>query len=113
MSEIIIYGSQYGTTRMYAEELSKITKIQAISFEEIKDIPGCPVDFGESRLLEISHTDNGGVKLYRDQVIAQGREILVKASGDCAEGSVKILQGHRGINGVLEHLDRQLVLPRP
>ena len=38
MSEIIIYGSQYGTTRMYAEELSKITKIQAISFEEIKDI---------------------------------------------------------------------------
>lgn len=38
MSEVIIYGSQYGTTKVYAEELSKITKIQAISFEEIKDI---------------------------------------------------------------------------
>ena len=28
MSEIIIYGSQFGTTKMYAEELSKRTNIQ-------------------------------------------------------------------------------------
>ncbi len=38
MNEVIIYGSQYGTTRMYAEELSKRTNIQAISFENIKDL---------------------------------------------------------------------------
>ena len=38
MSEIIIYGSQYGTTKIYAEELSKKTNIPTISFEKIKDI---------------------------------------------------------------------------
>lgn len=38
MSEIIIYGSQYGTTKMYAEELSKKTCIPTIPFEKIKDI---------------------------------------------------------------------------
>lgn len=40
MNKIIIYGSQYGTTKMYAEELSRRTDIQAISFEDIKDING-------------------------------------------------------------------------
>ena len=38
MSSIIIYGSQYGTTKKYAEELSKRTNIQAISFENVKEI---------------------------------------------------------------------------
>lgn len=40
MDKIIIYGSQYGTTKMYAEELSRRTDIQAISFEDIEDING-------------------------------------------------------------------------
>ena len=34
MKSIIIYGSHYGTTKSYAEELSKITNIEAISFEK-------------------------------------------------------------------------------
>lgn len=38
MSEIIIYGSKYGTTKMYAEELSTKTHIPTISFEKIEDI---------------------------------------------------------------------------
>ncbi len=38
MSEIIIYGSVYGTTEKYAEELSKKTGIKAVSYKEIKDI---------------------------------------------------------------------------
>ena len=37
-NNIIIYGSHYGTTEQYAEELSKITNISAISFENIKNI---------------------------------------------------------------------------
>ena len=40
MDKIIIYGSQYGITKMYAEELSRRTDIQAISFEDIEDING-------------------------------------------------------------------------
>ena len=38
MSNIIIYGSHYGTTRQYAEELSIRTNIEAISFENVKQI---------------------------------------------------------------------------
>lgn len=38
MNSIIIYGSHYGTTKSYAEELSRITNIEAISFENVKEI---------------------------------------------------------------------------
>ena len=38
MSNIIIYGSKYGATKKYTEELSKRTNIQAISFENVNDI---------------------------------------------------------------------------
>ena len=34
MNGIIIYGSHYGTTKQYAEELSKRTNIKAISFKK-------------------------------------------------------------------------------
>ena len=36
--KIIIYGSQYGTTKKYALELSKKTDIQAVSYSNIKDV---------------------------------------------------------------------------
>ena len=35
MNKIIIYGSCYGTTNQYAEELSKRTNIKAVSFKEV------------------------------------------------------------------------------
>ena len=35
---IIIYGSQYGSTKRYAEHLSEMTGIKAIAFKEAKDI---------------------------------------------------------------------------
>ena len=38
MSSIIIYGSCYGSTKQYAEELSKRTNIEAISFKNVKKI---------------------------------------------------------------------------
>ena len=38
MNEIIIYGSYYGTTKKYAEELSSKTGIKACSYKDIKDI---------------------------------------------------------------------------
>ena len=36
--KIIIYGSQYGTARRYAEELSKRTGIEAVNYSDIEDI---------------------------------------------------------------------------
>ena len=38
MKTIIIYGSQYGTTKRYAEHLSEMTGIEAVAFKEAKDI---------------------------------------------------------------------------
>lgn len=38
MNNIIIYGSIYGTTKMYAEELVRETKISAIPFKNLDDI---------------------------------------------------------------------------
>ena len=38
MSNIIIYGSHYGTTKQYAKELSRRTNIEAISFENVQEI---------------------------------------------------------------------------
>ena len=38
MNNIIIYGSNYGTTEQYAKELSKRTDIEAISFENVQEI---------------------------------------------------------------------------
>lgn len=38
MTNIIIYGSHYGTTKEYADELSRRTKIQALPYEKIKEI---------------------------------------------------------------------------
>ena len=35
MNKIIIYGSKYGTTKKYAEELSRRTNIKAISFKDV------------------------------------------------------------------------------
>ena len=35
MNRIIIYGSNYGTTKQYAEELSRKTNIQAIPFKMV------------------------------------------------------------------------------
>ena len=38
MNDIIIYGSHYGTTKQYADELSRKTNIKAIPFEEVNQI---------------------------------------------------------------------------
>ena len=38
MSKIILYGTNYGTSQQYAEELSKKTGIKAIPYKSIKDI---------------------------------------------------------------------------
>lgn len=37
MNKIIIYGSCYGTAKMYAEELSKKTLIKAVGFEDVQN----------------------------------------------------------------------------
>ena len=37
-TQIIIYGSEYGSTKRYAERLSEITGIEAVNYKEAKNI---------------------------------------------------------------------------
>ena len=36
--KLIVYGSKYGTTKKYAEEIARMTDIPAISYEKVSDI---------------------------------------------------------------------------
>ena len=38
MRKVIIYGSLYGSTKSYADTLSRLTGIEAYSYQEIKDL---------------------------------------------------------------------------
>ena len=38
MTGIVIYGSQYGTAKQYAEELAKRTGIEALRYGEVRDV---------------------------------------------------------------------------
>ena len=38
MDQLIIYGSQYGTTQRYAERFSELTRLPCISSEAVKDL---------------------------------------------------------------------------
>lgn len=38
MKEIIIFGSQYGTSKLYAQKLSQLTGIECVSYDKIKSL---------------------------------------------------------------------------
>ena len=40
MNTLIIYGSQYGSTKRYAEHLSETSGIEAVDYKHAKDIEG-------------------------------------------------------------------------
>ena len=37
MDQLIVYGSQYGTTQRYAERFSQLTRLPCIRSEAVKD----------------------------------------------------------------------------
>lgn len=38
MNKIIIYGSHYGTTKLYADKMSERTHIKKISYQQVQDL---------------------------------------------------------------------------
>lgn len=38
MEKLIVYGSQYGTTKRYAEKFSEITDLPCISYKDVKEL---------------------------------------------------------------------------
>ena len=56
MNSIIVYGSHYGTTKQYAEELSKRTNIKAIPFKKFNQ----PID-DYNNIIYLGALYDGGV----------------------------------------------------
>ena len=40
MEKLIVYGSQYGTTKRYAEKFSEMTGLPCLSYENVKTLSG-------------------------------------------------------------------------
>ena len=56
MKTLILYGSQYGTTKRYADELSRLTGLPALSYEKAADLAGC------EQIVYLGGLYAGGVK---------------------------------------------------
>ena len=56
MNQIIVYGSEYGTTKRYAEKLSQLSGIDAIGYEDVKTLQTY------SRIIYLGGLYAGGVK---------------------------------------------------
>ena len=56
MKTLILYGSQYGTTKRYADELSRLTGMPALSYEKAVDLAGC------EQIVYLGGLYAGGVK---------------------------------------------------
>ena len=56
MKTLILYGSQYGTTKRYADELSRLTGLPAVSYEKAVDLASC------EQIVYLGGLYAGGVK---------------------------------------------------
>lgn len=76
---IIIYGSQYGTAKQYAEELSRITGYDLKSYESVKNIEAYET------IIYIGSLYAGGVigmkKTFRSLKNVQNRKIIIITVG--------------------------------
>ena len=57
MDQLIVYGTQYGTTQRYAERFSQLTRLPCISSEAVKDLS----PYG--RVIHFGGLYAGGVKV--------------------------------------------------
>ena len=62
MKSLIIYGSQYGTTKQYAEKFAEMTNFPVISYENVKNV----IDY--ERIIYFGGLYAGGVKGLKNTV---------------------------------------------
>ena len=62
MNTLILYGSQYGTTKKYAEKFAEMTHFPVISYEDVKDL----TDY--ERIIYFGALYAGGVKGLKNTV---------------------------------------------
>lgn len=79
MEHIILYGSQYGTTRRYAEKLSEQTGIPAASYKDAPDLSGMKT------MIYLGGLYAGGVlglaKTLRSFSVQDGQKLLIVTVG--------------------------------
>ena len=77
MNTLIIYGSQYGTTKRYAEKFAEMTHCPVISYEDIKDI----MDY--ERIIYFGALYAGGVKGLKSTVkqISPNAKLIIVTVG--------------------------------
>ena len=77
MKTLIIYGSQYGSTKRYAERLSETTGIEAVDYKQAKDIKGF------DRIILMGGLYAGGVLGLKKTVgkMADNQELIIVTVG--------------------------------
>jgi menaquinone-dependent protoporphyrinogen IX oxidase len=75
--QIIIYGSQYGSTKRYAERLAEMTGIEAVDYKKVKNID----DY--DRIVYFGALCAGGVMGLKKTVskMAPGQELVIATVG--------------------------------
>ncbi len=67
MKSLIVYGSQYGTTKRYAEKFSEMTGVPEVSYEDVKDLKEYEL------IVHFGGLYAGGVKGLKNTVKALGK----------------------------------------
>jgi len=77
MKTLIIYGSQYGSTKRYAEHLSETTGIEAVDYKKAKNIEGY------DRIIFMGGLYAGGVLGLKKTVgkMADSQELIIVTVG--------------------------------
>ena len=77
MRTIIIYGTQYGTSKKYADKLAEITEIEEVNFSSVKDISTY------EKIFYIGSLYAGGVKGLKQTVkdMSATAEIIIITVG--------------------------------
>ena len=77
MGALIIYGSQYGTTKRYAEKFSQMTGIPCTNYEELKDLAGY------DKVIHFGGLYAGGVKGLKDtlKALPDGAKLIIVTVG--------------------------------
>lgn len=85
MKSIIIYGSQYGTSKLYAEKLSEMTGIEAVSCDDVKR----PAEY--EQIIYLGSLYAGGVKgLKKTAAALKGSDVrLIIVTVGLADVTIK------------------------
>ena len=102
MERLIIYGSQYGTTKRYAQRFSEMTGIPSLSYEAANDLTDCRL------LVYFGGLYAGGLKGFRHIVKLLPERQMIYDEDAFTDKSINFLicEHIRGL--LLEKLDNEI-----